>query len=76
MDLVPGSLQEKKVETEKRGMGMNDYNGDMRKGGRGAVGMTYRTPGSKEAAPGDTASYYDKVTPHFHRCLLCLPSVY
>ncbi|XP_040922746.1 trinucleotide repeat-containing gene 6B protein isoform X2 [Toxotes jaculatrix] len=60
IDLAPGSLQEKKMEAEKRGMGMNDYNGDMRKGGRGGGGMSYRPPGSKEAAPGDAGSYYDK----------------
>ncbi|KAG7226526.1 hypothetical protein INR49_003848 [Caranx melampygus] len=61
IDLAPGSLQEKKMEAEKRGMGMNDYNGDMRKGGRGGGGgMAYRPPGSKEAAPGDAGTYYDK----------------
>ncbi|XP_034056311.1 trinucleotide repeat-containing gene 6B protein isoform X3 [Gymnodraco acuticeps] len=63
MDLAPGSLQEKKMEAEKRAMGMNmnDYNGDMRKVGRGGGGgMGYRPPGSKEAAPGDAGSYYDK----------------
>ncbi|KAK5880893.1 hypothetical protein CesoFtcFv8_021754 [Champsocephalus esox] len=40
MDLAPGSLQEKKMEAEKRAMGMNmnDYNGDMRKVGRGGGG--------------------------------------
>ncbi|RVE59337.1 hypothetical protein OJAV_G00187600 [Oryzias javanicus] len=57
MDLAPGSLQDKKMEMEKRG-GMSDYNGDLRKGGRG--GVIYRPPGSKEAAPGDAGSYYDK----------------
>uniref|UniRef100_A0A3B4U009 Trinucleotide repeat-containing gene 6B protein-like n=1 Tax=Seriola dumerili TaxID=41447 RepID=A0A3B4U009_SERDU len=67
IDLAPGSLQEKKMEAEKRGMGMNDYNGDMRKGGRGGGGgMAYRPPGSKEAAPVDPGSYYDKVTSHCH----------
>ncbi|KAF6733703.1 Trinucleotide repeat-containing gene 6B protein [Oryzias melastigma] len=49
MDLAPGSLQDKK---------MSDYNGDLRKGGRG--GVIYRPPGAKEAAPGDAGSYYDK----------------
>uniref|UniRef100_A0A3B3WQ65 TNRC6 PABC binding domain-containing protein n=1 Tax=Poecilia mexicana TaxID=48701 RepID=A0A3B3WQ65_9TELE len=34
MDLPP----EKKLEAEKRGMAMNDYNGEMRKGGRGPSG--------------------------------------
>ncbi|XP_069012136.1 trinucleotide repeat-containing gene 6B protein isoform X4 [Embiotoca jacksoni] len=61
IDLAPGSLQEKKMEAEKRGMGMNDYNGDMRKGGRGGgVGMGYRPPGPKDAAPVDAGSYFDK----------------
>ncbi|XP_041829808.1 trinucleotide repeat-containing gene 6B protein isoform X2 [Melanotaenia boesemani] len=61
IDLAPGSLQEKKMESEKRGIGMSDYNGDMRKGGRGGgSGLIYRPPGSKEAAPGDAGSYYDK----------------
>lgn len=64
MDPTPGSIQEKKVEVEKRSMGMADYNGDLRKGGRG--GMSYRPPGSKEAAPGDAGVYYDKVMPHYH----------
>ncbi|XP_078793617.1 trinucleotide repeat-containing gene 6B protein isoform X4 [Oryzias latipes] len=60
MDLAPGSLQEKKMEMEKRG-GMNDYNGDLRKGGRGGGGGgMYRPPGSKEASPGDAGPYYDK----------------
>uniref|UniRef100_A0A087XJS6 Trinucleotide repeat containing adaptor 6B n=1 Tax=Poecilia formosa TaxID=48698 RepID=A0A087XJS6_POEFO len=58
MDLPP----EKKLEAEKRGMAMNDYNGEMRKGGRGpSGGMLYR-PGSKEPAPADAASYYDKTS--------------
>lgn len=62
--MATGSLQEKKMDSEKRGMmGMMDYNGDMRKGGRGAGGMAYRSPGSKEAALGDIGSYYDKVDP-------------
>lgn len=86
IDLAPGSHQEKKMDAEKRamgmgmgmGMGMNDYNGDMRKGGRPGGGMAYRQPGSKEAAPGDAGSYYDKVMPHCHLsslCLLCLSHV-
>lgn len=68
---------EKKMDVEKRGMGLNDYNGDMRKGGRGG-GMAYRPPVSKEAAPGDTGSYYDKVMPLCHLsglCLVCLSHV-
>lgn len=63
IDLAPGSLQEKKMDVEKRGLGINDYNGDMRKGGRVGGGMPYRPPVSKEAAPGDAGSYYDKVMP-------------
>lgn len=66
IDLAPGSLQDKKIDVEKRSMGMNDYNGDMRKGGRGGGGMAYRPPVSKEATPGDVGSYYDKVMSH-HR---------
>ncbi|XP_030610384.1 trinucleotide repeat-containing gene 6B protein isoform X2 [Archocentrus centrarchus] len=62
MDPTSGAIQEKKLELEKRSMGMTDYNGDMRKGGRGG-GMSYRPPGSKEAAPGDAGSYYDKTLP-------------
>ena len=72
IDMAPGSLQEKKMEAEKRGMGMNDYNGDMRKGGRGGGGMPYRPPGSKEAVPGDVGSYYDKVTTQCYSRSLCL----
>lgn len=78
IDLAPGSLQEKKMDVEKRGMGMNDYNGDMRKGGRGGGGMAYRPPVSKEASPGDAGSYYDKVMSHClpsSLCLLCLSRV-
>uniref|UniRef100_A0A3Q1GPC2 Trinucleotide repeat containing adaptor 6B n=1 Tax=Acanthochromis polyacanthus TaxID=80966 RepID=A0A3Q1GPC2_9TELE len=78
IDLAPGSVQDKKMEAEKRGIGMNDYNGDMRKGGRGGGGMAYRPPGSKEAAPGDAGSYYEKVMPHYHLiglCPLCLSCV-
>lgn len=54
---------EKKLHVEKRDMGLSDYNGDVRKGGRGGGGMSYRPPVSKEAAAGDTGSYYDKVIP-------------
>lgn len=63
MDLPP----EKKLEAEKRGMAMNDYNGEMRKGGRGPSGGVLYRPGSKEPAPADAASYYDKVRPHARR---------
>lgn len=79
IDLAPGSLQEKKMDVEKRGMGINDYNGDMRKGGRVGGGMPYRPPVSKEAAPGDAGSYYDKVMllcPVSSLCVLCLSHVW
>lgn len=71
VDLAPGSLHEKKMEAEKRGMGMNDFNGDLRKGGRGGGGVAYRQPGSKEAAPVEVGSYYDKVTTLCHPISHC-----
>lgn len=81
IDLAPGPLQDKKMEAEKRGMGMNDFNGDLRKGGRGG-GVAYRPPGSKEAAPVEAGSYYDKVTtpcclskPLSNRSFLCLNNI-
>lgn len=49
------------MDAEKRSMGISDYSGD-RKGGRGGP-MSYRPAVSKEAVPGDSGSYYDKVTP-------------
>uniref|UniRef100_A0A3B4BG73 TNRC6 PABC binding domain-containing protein n=1 Tax=Periophthalmus magnuspinnatus TaxID=409849 RepID=A0A3B4BG73_9GOBI len=60
MDLGTNSLQDKKMDADKRGMGMSDYNGDMRKAGRGGVGMGYRSSGTKDSAPGDAGSFYDK----------------
>ncbi|XP_061665949.1 trinucleotide repeat-containing gene 6B protein isoform X2 [Syngnathoides biaculeatus] len=60
IDLAPSTLQEKKVDLDKRGMGMMDYNGDMRKGRGGGGSMAYRSPVSKEAVPGDGVSFYDK----------------
>ncbi|XP_077358244.1 trinucleotide repeat-containing gene 6B protein isoform X2 [Festucalex cinctus] len=60
IDLAPGTLHEKKMEMDKRAMGMMDYNGDMRKGRGGGGSMAYRSPISKEAAPGDPVSFYDK----------------
>lgn len=50
------------MDAEKRSMGISDYSGDIRKGGRGGP-MSYRPAVSKEAAPGDSGSYYDKVMP-------------
>uniref|UniRef100_A0A8C7QA72 Trinucleotide repeat containing adaptor 6B n=1 Tax=Oncorhynchus mykiss TaxID=8022 RepID=A0A8C7QA72_ONCMY len=85
LDLAPGPPQDKKMEGEKRGMGLNDYNGEMRKGGQRAMGgggMVYRSPGSKEMGPGDPGPYYDKQTLPFTNQDGCLgeeyspPSVY
>ena len=68
LDLAPGP-QEKKMDAEKRGMGLNDYNGEMRKGGRGGGGMVFRSPGSKDMGAGDPGPYYDKVK-HTYAILL------
>lgn len=38
---------------------MNDYSGEMRRGGRGGGG--YRMPSSKDMGPGDMGPYSDKV---------------
>ena len=46
------------MDPDKRGM--SDYNGEMRRGGRGGGGG-YRMPGSKDMAPGDMGHYGDKV---------------
>ncbi|XP_062859215.1 trinucleotide repeat-containing gene 6B protein [Trichomycterus rosablanca] len=63
LDLAPGPPQDKKMDGDKRGMGLSDYNGEMRKGGRGgAGGVVFRSPGSKEVGPGETGPYYDKQT--------------
>ncbi|TNN04118.1 hypothetical protein fugu_001147 [Takifugu bimaculatus] len=50
---------EKKMDAEKRSMGLSDYSGDIRKGGRGGA-MSYRPAISKEAPSGESGSYYDK----------------
>ncbi|KAG9279148.1 trinucleotide repeat-containing gene 6B protein-like [Astyanax mexicanus] len=42
--------------------GMNDFNGEMRKGGRG--GMAFRSQSSKDMGPGETGPYYDKTGGH------------
>ena len=47
---------DKKLDGDRRGM--SDYNGEMRRGGRGGAGG-YRMPSSKE--PGDMGPYGDKV---------------
>lgn len=63
---------DKKMDVDKRCMGLNDYNSDMRKGGRGGGMNAYRPGVSKEVAPGDGGSYYDKVAPHRHSTVLCV----
>ncbi|XP_055031103.2 trinucleotide repeat-containing gene 6B protein [Misgurnus anguillicaudatus] len=61
LDLAPGPPQDKKMEGEKRGMGLNEYNGEMRKVGRGGgAGGVFRSPGSKEVGACDPGPYYDK----------------
>ncbi|XP_046709495.1 trinucleotide repeat-containing gene 6B protein isoform X2 [Silurus meridionalis] len=62
LDLAPGPPQDKKMDGDKRGMGLSDYNGEMRKGGRGGGGgVVFRSPGSKEVGPAEP--YYDKTLP-------------
>ncbi|XP_029583859.1 trinucleotide repeat-containing gene 6B protein isoform X2 [Salmo trutta] len=51
---------DKKLEGDKRGM--NDYSGEMRRGGRGGGG--YRMPSSKDIGPGDMGPYSDKMGGH------------
>ncbi|XP_060882568.1 trinucleotide repeat-containing gene 6B protein-like isoform X4 [Labrus mixtus] len=51
---------DKKMDGDKRGM--NEYNGEMRRGGRGGGG--YRMPGSKDMGPVDTGPYGDKMSGH------------
>ncbi len=45
------------MEGDKRGM--TDYNGEMRRGGRGGGG--YRIPSSKDMGPVDIGPYGEKV---------------
>lgn len=67
---------DKKMDVDKRCMGLNDYNSDMRKGGRGGGINAYRAGASKEVASGEGSSYYDKVAPRRHfTVLLCVVSV-
>lgn len=49
---------DKKMDTDKRGM--SDYNGEMRRGGRGGGGG-YRMPISKDVGPVDMGPYGEKV---------------
>lgn len=46
------------MDTDKRGM--SDYNGEMRRGGRGGGGG-YRMPISKDMGPVDMGPYGEKV---------------
>lgn len=64
LDLAPGPPQDKKMDGDKRGMSLSDYNGEMRKGGRGGGGVVFRSPGSKEVGPAETGPYYDKMGGH------------
>lgn len=49
---------DKKMEAEKRGL--SDYNGEMRRGGRGGGG--YRMSSSKDMGPVEMGPYGDKVS--------------
>ncbi|XP_054615838.1 trinucleotide repeat-containing gene 6B protein-like [Dunckerocampus dactyliophorus] len=51
---------DKKMEGDKRGMA--DYNGEMRRGGRGGGG--YRMPNSKDLSPVDMSAYGEKMGSH------------
>ncbi|XP_074552327.1 trinucleotide repeat-containing gene 6B protein-like [Halichoeres trimaculatus] len=51
---------DKKMDGDKRGM--NDYNGEMRRGGRSGGG--YRMPSSKDMGPVDMGPYSDKMSGH------------
>ncbi|KAM9844024.1 trinucleotide repeat-containing gene 6B protein-like isoform 2-T2 [Aulostomus maculatus] len=51
---------DKKTEADKRGIG--DYNGEMRRGGRGGGG--YRMPSSKDTGPVDMGPYGEKMGGH------------
>lgn len=54
------------MEGEKRGMGLSEYNGDMRKGGRGGgAGAVFRPPGSKEVGACEPGPYYEKEVASF-----------
>lgn len=52
------------MEGDKRGI--SDYNGELRRGGRGGGG--YRIPGSKEMGPVDMGPYGEKVEMHYSWC--------
>ncbi|KAG7491512.1 hypothetical protein MATL_G00004580 [Megalops atlanticus] len=65
LDLAPGPPQDKKLEGDKRGMNLSDYNGEIRKGGRGGGGgAVFRSPSSKDVGPGEPGPYYDKTGGH------------
>ncbi|XP_061892920.1 trinucleotide repeat-containing gene 6B protein-like isoform X2 [Entelurus aequoreus] len=50
---------DKKMDADKRGM--SDYNGEMRRGGRGSG---YRVPNSKDMSPVDMSGYGEKMGSH------------
>lgn len=52
---------DKKMDGDKRGI--TDYNGEMRRGGRGGGG--YRMPSSKDMGPVDMGLYGEKVKSSF-----------
>ncbi|XP_038129725.1 trinucleotide repeat-containing gene 6B protein-like [Cyprinodon tularosa] len=60
MGLLDDPGMEKKLDVDKRGM--NDYNGEMRRGGRSGGG--YRMPSSKDMGPGDMGPYGEKMGGH------------
>uniref|UniRef100_A0AAY4C8R6 Argonaute hook domain-containing protein n=1 Tax=Denticeps clupeoides TaxID=299321 RepID=A0AAY4C8R6_9TELE len=51
------AMQNRRMENDKRGM--NEYNGEMRKG-KGGPGV-FRSSGPKDAGPAEAGSYYDKM---------------
>lgn len=67
---------DKKMDVDKRCMGLNDYNSDIRKGGRGGGMNAYRPGVSKEVAPGDGNSYYDKVVLRRHSAVVCVSRLF
>lgn len=72
----PNIDMDKKMDVDKRCMGFNDYNSDMRKGVRGGGMNAYRPGASKEMAPGDSSSYYDKVPPRRLSTILCVSHLF
>lgn len=67
---------DKKLEVDKRCIGLNDYNSDMRKGVRGGGMNAYRPGASKEAGLADGSSYYDKVAPRRLSTIHCVSHLF